>query len=158
MSVNCENEKVSDTASYYTDTYEDNNQDWHNDIWTTQYSHFTLDEVGKDVDANSPTWWPPTRSSSPPTGTGLSRESPEAWLRELHIRVRDPREPSGGVASLPCGLGWQRRGQSPRTSASSSPIWRTGAGGGLGPSPLDSTLVSITCHKLIELNMLICRF
>ena len=56
MSVNCENEKkVSDTASYYTDTYEDINQDWHNDIWTTQYSHFTLDEVGKDVDANSPT-------------------------------------------------------------------------------------------------------
>ena len=89
MSVNCENEKVSDTTSYYTDTYEDNNQDWHNDIWTTQYSHFTLDEVGKDVDANSPTWWPPTRSSSPPTGTGLSRESPEAWLHELHIRGRD---------------------------------------------------------------------
>ena len=79
------------------DTYEDNNQDLHNDIWTTQYSHFTLDEVGKDVDANSPTWWPPTRSSSPPTGTGLSRESPEAWLRELHIRGRDPRELSGGV-------------------------------------------------------------
>ena len=25
------------------------------EIWTTQYSHFTLDEVGKDVDANSPT-------------------------------------------------------------------------------------------------------
>ena len=32
-----------------------NNQDWHNDIWTTQYSYFTLDSVGKDVDANSPT-------------------------------------------------------------------------------------------------------
>ena len=30
--------------------------------------------------------------------------------------------------------------------------------GGLWASPLDSTLVSITCHKLIELNMLICRF
>ena len=78
-----------------------------------------------------------------------------AWTSYTRAR---PCQPSGGVASLPCGLGWQRRGQSPRTSASSSPIWRTGAGGGLGPSPLDSTLVSITCHKLIELNMLICRF
>ena len=48
---------------------------------------------------------------------------------------------------------WQRRGQSPRTSARSTPSWRTGAGGGLGPSPLDSTLVTITCQESIKLNM-----
>ena len=159
MSVNCENEKVSDTASYYTDTYEDNNQDWHNDIWTTQYSHFTLDWRGwqgcrckfSDVVAAHKIVLATHRDRFE---SGVSG-SVVAWTSYTRAR---PCQPSGGVASLPCGLGWQRRGQSPRTSARSTPSWRTGAGGGLGPSPLDSTLVSITCHKLIELNMLICRF